>query len=150
MNFIHTHSTDYKKIKKLGEGSFGEVFLVNNIKSGKHYVSKDIQIEGMSEDVIIQMFREAKILEALDHPNIIKLYEFYKTKSKKLVLILELAEGGDLSELIKKQNTPKEEKPNKKQSKTLKKDYFPEKTIISKIKRMDNPIAPLTKTLPRQ
>ena len=42
------------------------------------------------------MFIEAKILEALKHPNIIRLHEFYKTKSKKLVLILEYAKGGDL------------------------------------------------------
>ena len=40
----------------------------------------------------MQMFSEAKILEALDHPHIIKLYEFYKTKSNKLVIILEYAE----------------------------------------------------------
>lgn len=37
------------------------------------------------------MFIEAKILEALQHPNIIRLNEFYKTKSRKLVLILDYA-----------------------------------------------------------
>lgn len=30
------------------------------------------------------------------HPNIIQLKEFYRTESKKLVMILEFAEGGDL------------------------------------------------------
>jgi serine/threonine protein kinase len=53
------------------------------------------------------MFTEAKILEALDHPHIIKLYEFYKTKSKKLVLILEFADGKDLSEVIGERNMNK-------------------------------------------
>ena len=48
----------------------------------------------------MQLFSEAKILEALSHPNIIKLYEFYKTKSNKLVLILEYAEGDDLHKKI--------------------------------------------------
>ena len=45
---------------------------------------------------VIQLFTEAKILEALKHPNIINLKEFYKTQSNKLVLILEYAAGGDL------------------------------------------------------
>ena len=67
------------------------------------------------ENTIIQLFTEAKVLEALQHPNIICLKEFYKTQSKKLVLILEQAEGGDLKERINSQ----------------KGDHFPEKLITS-------------------
>jgi len=70
----------------------------------------------MDECTLIQMFAEAKILEALDHPHIIHLYEFYKTKSKKLVLILEYADGKDLQEIIL--------------DKKLTKDYFPEEIVI--------------------
>lgn len=46
------------------------------------------------------MFAEAKILEALVHPHIIKLHDFYKTKSQKLVLILEHANNKDLQDKI--------------------------------------------------
>lgn len=46
------------------------------------------------------MFTEVKVLQALRHPNIIKLKESYKTQSNKLVLILEYAEGGDLKARI--------------------------------------------------
>lgn len=81
MNLITTDSTNYERLKKLGQGSFGSVFLVKNIKDGNIYVSKDINISEMEERNLIQMFAEAKILEALNHPYIIKLYEFYKTKS---------------------------------------------------------------------
>ena len=63
--------------------------------------------------MLMQLFSEAKILEALSHPNIIKLYEFYKTKSDKLVLILEYAKGEDLHKKIKQR----------------KKKHFPEKQI---------------------
>jgi NIMA (never in mitosis gene a)-related kinase len=34
------------------------------------------------------------------HPNIIQIKEFYRTKSGKLVMILEFAEGGDLQEEV--------------------------------------------------
>lgn len=63
----------------------------------------------------IQLFQEAKILEALKHSSIIELKEFYRTKSNKLVLILEYAENGDLNETIENQ-----------------KDYFSEYQIIRK------------------
>jgi serine/threonine protein kinase len=49
---------------------------------------------------VIQLFTEAKILEALKHPHIINLKDFYKTHSNKLVLILEYASGSDLGRRI--------------------------------------------------
>ena len=45
---------------------------------------------------MIQFFQEAKLLEVMRHENIIEIKEFYRTKSGKLVMILEFAEGGDL------------------------------------------------------
>lgn len=36
-------------------------------------------------------------MEALQHPNIIKLIESYKTKSKKLCIVMEYADAGDLN-----------------------------------------------------
>ena len=37
--------------------------------------------------------KEAKILEALIHPNIIRFREVYKTKSGKLCLVMDYADG---------------------------------------------------------
>ena len=61
---------------------------------------------------VIQLFSEAKILEALEHPHVIHLKEFYKTESNNLVLILEFCSKGDLNELIENhsgQNLPEEQ-----------------------------------------
>ena len=41
--------------------------------------------------------KEAKILEALKHPNIVKFKEVYKTKKGKLCIVMEYADGGDLA-----------------------------------------------------
>ena len=57
-------------------------------------------------------------MEAMRHQNIIELKEFYRTKSQKLVMILEFAEGGDLQEKV-------DEMLETKQS-------FSEETILSK------------------
>lgn len=44
---------------------------------------------------------EAKIMEALDHPNIITFREVYKTKRGKLCIVMDYADGGDLQQVIK-------------------------------------------------
>ena len=45
--------------------------------------------------------KEAKILEALKHPNIIRFREVYKTKRGKLCIVMDYADGGDLAKRLK-------------------------------------------------
>ena len=42
---------------------------------------------------------EVKILKEMDHPNILKIYEYYE-KDSDLFLVTELLEGGDLYDRI--------------------------------------------------
>lgn len=44
---------------------------------------------------------EAKILEVLNHPNIVRFREVYKTKKGKLCIVMDFADGGDLQTKIK-------------------------------------------------
>jgi len=44
--------------------------------------------------------KEAKLLEVLNHPNIIKFQEVYKTKTGKLCIVMEYAENGDLQKEV--------------------------------------------------
>ena len=44
---------------------------------------------------------EAKILEVLNHPNIVRFREVYKTMKGKLCIVMDYADDGDLSEKIK-------------------------------------------------
>ena len=76
-------------------------------------VIKKIDIAKMSEDEKRETFREAKILEVLNHPNIIRFKEVYKTKRGQLCIVMDFADGtiiisfnitfigGDLSKRIK-------------------------------------------------
>ena len=79
------------------------------------------------------MFTEVKVLQALRHPNIIKLKESYKTHSNKLVLILEHAEGGDLKARIN----------------SRKGQFFSEEQVRRRIIRLDFAVMPRAKILPR-
>jgi len=62
-----------------------------------------MSIEKMSSQEKKETLQEAKILEALDHPNIIRFREVYKTKKSKLHIVMDYADGGDLGARIKSQ-----------------------------------------------
>jgi len=55
----------------------------------------------MSEEERRLTLREAKILEVLNHPNIIRFKEVYKTKAGQLCIVMDYADGGDLGDKIK-------------------------------------------------
>jgi NIMA (never in mitosis gene a)-related kinase len=63
-------------------------------------VIKKIDIAKMSDDEKRETFREAKILEVLNHPNIIRFKEVYKTKRGQLCIVMDFADGNYLRELI--------------------------------------------------
>lgn len=47
----------------------------------------------MSEAEKQETYREAKILEVLNHPNIVKFREVYKTKRGKMCIVMDYADG---------------------------------------------------------
>ena len=92
--------TDYKIIKTLGEGSYGKVHLVSHNITGAIRAMKVIKkvntlIENNDEEVL----NEINVLKKMDHPNVIKIFEFY-IDDKNYYLITEYCSGGELFELI--------------------------------------------------
>ncbi len=55
----------------------------------------------MSEEEKKDTIKEAKILEVLNHPNIIRFKEVYKTKKGQLCIVMDFADGGDLQKIVK-------------------------------------------------
>ena len=98
---------NYKKLKKLGSGTFGHVFKVMHVKSGNiramKIIPKNNLMPGFADKDII---REINIMKNLDHPHVIKIYEFYRD-DKNYYLINEYCTEGDLSEkMIKLKKLP--------------------------------------------
>ena len=102
------HDLDYygKKTAKLGSGTFGTVFKIENPDKSyalKTFVPKDPE-DGVKSDVM----KEAAILRRVDHPNILKLIDIINfdpsDKNSKIQLLLNLAEG-DLSMFVKTKRT---------------------------------------------
>lgn len=84
----------------MGEGAFGKAFLVECESSKEMAVIKQVDIGKMSENERNDTLKEAKILEALNHPNVIRFREVYKTKKGKLCIVMDYADGGDLQKMI--------------------------------------------------
>lgn len=91
----------YHKKEILGKGSFGKAILVECESDSSYAVIKQIDLSGMSKEEEQEALFEAKIMEPLCHQNIIGFKEVYKTKSKKLCIVMEYADGGDLQSKIK-------------------------------------------------
>ena len=53
-------------------------------------------ISNLTEEEKKEAYREAKVLEAFNHPNIIKFKEIFKTKTGKLCIVMDFADGGDM------------------------------------------------------
>ena len=72
---------NYRIIKKLGNGTFGQVYKIIHQKTGNiralKIIPKNNLRSGFTDKDII---REINIMKNLDHPHVIKLYEFYKNK----------------------------------------------------------------------
>ncbi|RDW64803.1 hypothetical protein BP6252_10454 [Coleophoma cylindrospora] len=93
----------YVKGKKLGEGTYANVYLGHLRDDPKRLVAiKKIKIqkeytEGMAPDAV----RELKHLQEISHPNIISLLSVFSSKDQNLNLVLEYLPLGDLEMLIK-------------------------------------------------
>lgn len=101
-DFVDQH---YEVVRRLNVGSFSRVNLVRERRSDELRVCKVIDLKDMDPHVLGMMRKEVQILSALDHPNIVRLYEFAEDeKRQELVLILEYVPGGDCIDLLEERD----------------------------------------------
>ena len=90
----------YDTLKKMGKGTFGSVYKVMHKQTGAiramKVISKKKLKHGFTEADILQ---EINVLTKLEHPHIIKIYEFYNYNGL-FYIINEFCNEGDLSEKL--------------------------------------------------
>ncbi len=88
--------------KKLGQGSYGSVYLAFDTRLQKHFVMKRIKVKGLTDAEIIDCKKEIEILSMLKHPNIIRYKRSFLAKGS-LCILMDFAEKGDLYQIVKEQ-----------------------------------------------
>ena len=106
---IH-ESYDWTGTAILGTGRNGAVRLCIHRKTGVQYAVKTLKKNQVKNDDIDTLKQEIRFMADLDHPNILRIYEYYETADN-LYLILELCSGGELLSHLERRS------------------YFPENTV---------------------
>ena len=92
---------NYQLIKKIGEGSYGKIYLAEDVKNSSLYALKIIdktflEILGKTEEAFIEYY----MLIHLKNKNIINLISCFQTKQK-LVFVLEYLKNGNFQDYLK-------------------------------------------------
>ncbi len=99
----------YRIIDELGRGGMGRVYRAEDTSLSRHVAIKMLPDAFAGDPERLARFeREARLLAALNHPHIAAIHGIEKTEGRQF-LVLELAEGEDLRDRLKRGPLPIEE-----------------------------------------
>jgi len=102
--WTNTVVTDFKFIKLLGKGGFGQVWLTTRLSDNINMACKVVDKNRSKSTSSLQALHdEVSLMKQLQHPGIIKFHCGYETK-KKLYIMMELCTGGELLAKILSKN----------------------------------------------
>ncbi|KAI9255373.1 kinase-like domain-containing protein [Helicostylum pulchrum] len=90
---------DYTFVRQVGQGKFSRVMLSYHCLTRKQVAVKIIDKRVHDYRVMSRLVREISLMEVLDHPNIVRLYETYETTDS-LYLVMEYVDGFNLDEFL--------------------------------------------------
>ena len=91
----------YQVLNKIGEGGMGTVYLAEQLSVGRKVALKVLQGNYAADDDFIGRFRrEARLAAALNHRNIVTLFDFDQADDGSLFIAMEYLKGEKLSDLI--------------------------------------------------
>ena len=105
---VEKRLNEFRKLRKIGEGTYGEVYEAMDTINNRRVAMKKLRIENKDEGIPITALREMCILKHLHHENVVELYEIIQDVDK-IVLIFEYADM-DLKMYIDKVNGIKDVK----------------------------------------
>jgi hypothetical protein len=93
---------DYLIEKKIGQGGMGAILLAKQESLERPTALKIILPKfSVSENVVKRFFREVKLTSKLEHPNIITIYNFGKSREGILFVAMEFLDGHELDRIVK-------------------------------------------------
>ncbi len=96
--------TDYDKSKILGNGMNGKVYEIIHKVTGAKYAGKSVEKKRILESELGHLRNEIALLQDIDSPYIIKLFETYEDQES-IWLVLELCTGGEMYDSLVNSDT---------------------------------------------
>eukprot|EP00944_MAST-04C_sp_MAST-4C-sp1_P000179 g179.t1 len=96
-----TFAESYKLIKELGEGAYSVVYEGKHRGTKERVAIKVIKKKGLPQTEYENLTHEVGIMKTLDHPNIVKLIDYFD-EEKACYIVTELCVGGELLDYILK------------------------------------------------
>lgn len=90
----------YRRLRLLGQGSFGKAFLARDLANNELCVMKQVRVEKMDAKARDTAVREAVALRRIHHPNVVRFRQVF-VRSGWLCLVMDFADGGDLCAAVK-------------------------------------------------
>lgn len=94
----------YRVVAPIGSGAMGSVYRAEHVQ-----ISKVMAIKLLHRDVeqdaesVARFHREAEAASRLNHPNTVHVFDFGRTRSGSLYLVMEYVDGEDLSKIIERE-----------------------------------------------
>lgn len=99
---VKTYEYEPGEASVLGEGNYSKVRLCTDRATGSKVAVKIMSVELLKEErAENQVRREVSIARVLDHPNVVKMFDFVDD-GKTLYVVLEYVDGGDMASRVAK------------------------------------------------
>jgi serine/threonine protein kinase len=94
----------YIKRKSIGNGAYGEAWLVQRTTDGQMFAAKVMNLKDTPEKRRKYAIAEILCLSTCDHPNVIKYIDDSGGEGEEIVIIMELADASDLGTQLRSGN----------------------------------------------
>ncbi|KAJ9478828.1 Serine/threonine-protein kinase CLA4 [Pseudozyma hubeiensis] len=88
----------YSKIKKVGQGASGSVFVAKTLATGQRVAIKTMDLSQQPRKELI--VNEILVMKESQHPNIVNFLDSFLVRNNELWVIMEYMEGGALTDVI--------------------------------------------------
>lgn len=90
----------YELIRPLGEGGMGTVWVARNIELESHVALKLLRPDVNDEDAADRLLQEARVAARLDHPAIVRVFDYGHTSQGDRFIVMDLVDGETLAEVL--------------------------------------------------
>lgn len=103
IDYRNLQPSNFEKLKLLGRGDVGKVYLVRLKNTGKLFAMKVLKKKDMIQrNKVKRVLTEREILATTDHPFIVSLYASFPSKDR-LYFVMEYCAGGEFFRMLERQ-----------------------------------------------